>query len=610
MPTNPAILRLAQAYNKAHGLPAHSVTPSTLAEDVPHSQATAQFYDRAVHSPSDPAVKSAYGAFKQEVLDQYNHIKPHVSIVHSGTEDPYPDANSMIRDVAANKRLAYYPTQPGQLPADHPLAETAPNGLLYNDMFRTVHDYFGHAMHGHSFDKLGEKRAWDEHSQMFTPSARQALTTETHGQNSWLHYGPKSHIPEKPYAEQKAIVLPSSLQPGHRVAKLSRTDDTAADLLHSYHATGDHVALAALADHLLETGHPSAGIVKALYDSRAEPYDIHLSGHSQHNFRENLQRIDERKSSTDTERRMDGVEGKKFVYLTPNLHLGMEFGDNQGEPSIRTYTYGKDHKTGKQTWANRKIVYPDIHTYHQLAKQVGLPLNERAALRLTHPITSTPRDEAIGRRAAQQAKFPHIRNTSPIVSTNDRRGLGSAVPQMTSRNENVRLQLIKKVLHEASLHGTPEPALYIDKDSRPSVVTKINHDNEPETIDYLGAWYGTLAQEPRLTVFHSDSNGADKLHILDTPAKPELVQRALQASGITGASLAGTKLHLFDPAGKLTEQITHLGKLLGAQHSITNGIGRRIGSNPGKPGTPATQGADARKSYRDVISQFEKSPGN
>jgi hypothetical protein len=82
--------------------------------------------------------------------------------------------------------------------------------LIFNDVFRAVHDYFGHALYGNEFGPLGEELAWRVHSRMFTAAAVPALTTETRGQNCWVNFGPFAHLdpPERPYAEQKNFHLP------------------------------------------------------------------------------------------------------------------------------------------------------------------------------------------------------------------------------------------------------------------------------------------------------------------------------------------------------------------------------------------------------------------
>jgi len=67
-------------------------------------------------------------------------------------------------------------------------------------MFRAVHDYFGHAVHRNQFGPIGEETAWAAHSQMFSPLARIAMSSETRGQNSLVNYSPLN-------AELKAEIL-------------------------------------------------------------------------------------------------------------------------------------------------------------------------------------------------------------------------------------------------------------------------------------------------------------------------------------------------------------------------------------------------------------------
>jgi hypothetical protein len=92
-------------------------------------------------------------------------------------------------------------------------------GLSVNDVFRAVHDFFGHAKSGHQFGPTGEYNAWREHAAMFSEAAQPALAAETLAQNAWVNYGshlrnemgevPKKGEPgfkplsERPFAEQK-----------------------------------------------------------------------------------------------------------------------------------------------------------------------------------------------------------------------------------------------------------------------------------------------------------------------------------------------------------------------------------------------------------------------
>jgi hypothetical protein len=63
-------------------------------------------------------------------------------------------------------------------------------GLTANEMFRAVHDFYGHAVHGNPFGPKGEEIAYGAHSQMFSPLARMAMASETRGQNSFVNFTP------------------------------------------------------------------------------------------------------------------------------------------------------------------------------------------------------------------------------------------------------------------------------------------------------------------------------------------------------------------------------------------------------------------------------------
>ncbi len=64
----------------------------------------------------------------------------------------------------------------------------------------------------------GEENAWLAHSQMFSPLAQKALTTETRGQNAWFNFGSHNYSPDgkrralspaqQPFAVQKIALLP------------------------------------------------------------------------------------------------------------------------------------------------------------------------------------------------------------------------------------------------------------------------------------------------------------------------------------------------------------------------------------------------------------------
>lgn len=196
----PWLQAAAQAYNRTHALPP-IVEGHNAPVNVEQAQAIAQAYDKL---PSyDAGAELAYGALVHELRQQYKLCTETLGITFEPwlqASEPYANSRAMQADVRDNKHLYYFIG--GE---EHPYL-----GLLANDMFRCVHDVFGHAAEGYQFGPRGEHNAWLHHSQMFSPLAQRALTTETRGQNSWVNYGPHAGLPacERPFAEQKAALLP------------------------------------------------------------------------------------------------------------------------------------------------------------------------------------------------------------------------------------------------------------------------------------------------------------------------------------------------------------------------------------------------------------------
>ena len=99
--------------------------------------------------------------------------------------------------------------------------------MLENDVFRAVHDTFGHGMRGNTFGPIGEYNAWLAHKEMYSPDARRVMTTETLGQNTFTNYGPHMRDAEgkllskadagyikpadRPFASQKVALMPEEI---------------------------------------------------------------------------------------------------------------------------------------------------------------------------------------------------------------------------------------------------------------------------------------------------------------------------------------------------------------------------------------------------------------
>ena len=136
----------------------------------------------------------AYTALATEVEAQFDYMTKTMGVkVEFVDEDPYKTSREMFADVSKGTLKVLRTASTGS----HPFFTDE-----QNDKFRAVHDFFGHAATGRGFGQDGEESAWVHHSQMFTETARGALTTETRGQNSWYNTRGKG------FAEQKVALLP------------------------------------------------------------------------------------------------------------------------------------------------------------------------------------------------------------------------------------------------------------------------------------------------------------------------------------------------------------------------------------------------------------------
>lgn len=235
----PVRVRVGETVYEFHGYePAQSIAARYAAKngntlptnyavvDEDRAARIADAYDKAKHQPQDPETQSAYAAMIEETLAQYRDIlKTGLKIEFITGEDPYAASpREAILDVVENNHLWVFPTTDGfgssELDvSDNPLlAETefeiSGRTALANDIFRVVHDYFGHIANGVGFRADGEENAWREHSAMYSPLARRAMTSETRGQNSWVNYGPQgdknrtASSADTTYADQKTTLLP------------------------------------------------------------------------------------------------------------------------------------------------------------------------------------------------------------------------------------------------------------------------------------------------------------------------------------------------------------------------------------------------------------------
>lgn len=193
--------KISDEYMLERGMSIEAIEPIKEL-NTENSKSIAAEFDKMKVTPNDPKTKAAYKAMVQETIDQYKKILSYGYKLEINNLEPYENSADMITDLRDNKRMKIFSTESGfggeaitpQQRKDNPLLQKTKfkdvNGqpLLPNDIFRFVHDFFGHAEFGNGFGALGEENAWSIHSRMYSPLARLAMTTETRGQNSWVNF--------------------------------------------------------------------------------------------------------------------------------------------------------------------------------------------------------------------------------------------------------------------------------------------------------------------------------------------------------------------------------------------------------------------------------------
>jgi hypothetical protein len=204
--------------------------------DEQRAKRIAQAYEEMEHNPQDPKVKEAY----QNLINQT--VKQYEMLVEAGyqfyffdeTNDPYNGSPwAAMEELRTKKMMGSFATEAGFGSGatdlnieDNPMLKDTgfewgfgsldgqKKRVLANDLFRCVHDAFGHGLEGAGFRARGEENAWQSHARLFTGSAVAAITSETRGQNSWLNYGKygeqnqTAKVEDTIFADQKTGLMP------------------------------------------------------------------------------------------------------------------------------------------------------------------------------------------------------------------------------------------------------------------------------------------------------------------------------------------------------------------------------------------------------------------
>ncbi|WP_424214559.1 crotonobetainyl-CoA--carnitine CoA-transferase [Streptomyces sp. BI20] len=230
---------LARRYEDARDPGRRVPDPVDFALDRDLCVSIADWYDGAPDSWDHPESRRQYDVLKAETLRQFEamtragvRVRPWL-----GEGQPYRDSAELRRDVADSGVLFVYLTSDGHGTGgstpdavSHPMVEPTDHVVdgvrfAHNDVFRAVHDFFGHVARGNPFTARGEHLAAWDHSRMYPEDCHPALLTETLGQICWFYYGPHlrdsdGRVPlpgapgytppsGRPYSPQKTVPLPT-----------------------------------------------------------------------------------------------------------------------------------------------------------------------------------------------------------------------------------------------------------------------------------------------------------------------------------------------------------------------------------------------------------------
>lgn len=232
---DPRLVAVAEQYAASIGVDLRRPAEYVVVDEQ-RAARIAEAYAAMPHAPQDPAVQEAYQNLIAQTVAQYRALEAagYRFYLFDEGNDPYAgNPWNAMRDLRANQTMGVFATEAGfgsgasdlDVSNNPLMADTGiewpyggPDGpmkrVLANDLFRAVHDAFGHGLEGAGFRAQGEENAWQAHVRLFTGSAVGAITSETRGQNSWLNYGPygatnrNASVEDTVFADQKTGLMP------------------------------------------------------------------------------------------------------------------------------------------------------------------------------------------------------------------------------------------------------------------------------------------------------------------------------------------------------------------------------------------------------------------
>lgn len=201
--------------------------------------------------------------------------------------------------------------------------------------------------------------------------------------------------------------------------------------------------------------------------------------------------------------------------------------------------------------------------------------------------------------AARQALLAYSPNTDDL-------SFDQALARLRSANHKEFRKIIKHVNEQVGVKGKIEDAVGDWSDGAENSFLQLFHEPlDKDTLDYLAAWYGLLANQKSVLRFAPGVNGPDSVYEIEAPTTDlGMLRKSLTAAGIPFRTLVptkkGTRVVIFD-SGR--ENRAAVAKWAGDIHATvreSHGEGRFVGSTARQ-----SSRTDARARYRDIITAYE-----
>jgi hypothetical protein len=165
----PMLVEIRDKYLNHYGISNRHIKPYKGSMNDKVGIKIANAYEELEHSPDNFLVKICYEQLAREVLNQFDFLNERENIIYepfTSEGEPYENSYEMLKDIHQN-HLFFFKTESGfgennSSESNKMLEKTdfKYNGyeFVINDIFRIVHDIFGHAMNGYSFGPKGEDK--------------------------------------------------------------------------------------------------------------------------------------------------------------------------------------------------------------------------------------------------------------------------------------------------------------------------------------------------------------------------------------------------------------------------------------------------------------------